>query len=184
MQQQEIAEDARQLPRKVGVVSGYFTCMHRGHVDYLRLAREYVGEDGYLIAIVNSDRQAVLKKGYSFVPQEDRLSLVGSSKYVDQAVLSIDADRTVCATMRYLCENNNNTGFGGGEKPTHFLNGGDRTTTGNVPETDVCKEHGVEMVFGLGDKVQSTTHILEKSVLEAYPFVVEAKKLASSASSE
>ena len=44
-----------------------------------------------------------------------------------------------------------------------FGNGGDRVA-GQVPsvEEDVCKGWGIELVWGLGDKVQSSSWLLEK----------------------
>ena len=44
-----------------------------------------------------------------------------------------------------------------------FGNGGDRVE-GGVPATeeDVCKGWGIDMVWGLGDKVQSSSWLLEK----------------------
>jgi cytidyltransferase-like protein len=147
--------------RKVVVVSGYFNPCHRGHVDYCRLAKEFAGPDGVVYVIVNSDNQSVLKKKFSFVPQDDRIAVMGSLKYVDGAFLSIDEDRTVCKTIEWLCAN---AEF----KPTHFANGGDVTPGAPCPEEVVCKAHGVELVYGLGDKVQSSSWILDKSVKDAY----------------
>jgi hypothetical protein len=42
-----------------------------------------------------------------------------------------------------------------------FGNGGDRGQ-GNVPEEDYCNGYGIDMVWGLGDKVQSSSWLLEK----------------------
>ena len=42
-----------------------------------------------------------------------------------------------------------------------FGNGGDRTET-TTPENDVCKSYGIESVWGLGEKVQSSSWLLEK----------------------
>lgn len=147
--------------RKVVVVSLYGNPLHRGHIEYFRLAKEYAGEDGLVYAILNNDHQAVLKKGYSFVPEEDRLSIVSAIRYIDQAFLSIDQDRTVCKTLQWIYDHADH-------KPTHFANGGDVTPNAPCPEEEVCKKVGIELVYGLGDKVQSSTWILEKSVRTAY----------------
>ena len=42
-----------------------------------------------------------------------------------------------------------------------FGNGGDRTET-TTPENDVCNSYGIDSVWGLGDKVQSSSWLLEK----------------------
>ncbi len=149
------------MPKKVVIISGYFVFCHRGHCEYAKLAKEYAGEDGLVYCIVNNDHQAKLKKGFSFIPEEDRLALMSSLKYIDKAFLSIDEDRTVCKTIQMICD----TEF---DKPTHFLNGGDVTSESKCPEEPVCKKNGLELVYGFGDKVQSTSWILDHSVKAAY----------------
>ena len=42
-----------------------------------------------------------------------------------------------------------------------FGNGGDRTET-TTPENDVCDSYGIESVWGLGEKIQSSSWLLEK----------------------
>ena len=42
-----------------------------------------------------------------------------------------------------------------------FGNGGDRTET-TTPENDVCNSYGIESVWGLGKKIQSSSWLLEK----------------------
>jgi len=146
--------------RKVAILSGYFNPVHRGHIEYFKLTKEMVGEDGLVYAIINSDFQSNLKKGFSFIPEEDRLEIVKALKYVDFAMISIDQDRTVCKSIEYLC-----TFL---DKPTIFCNGGDVTENNKCPEEDICKKNGIELIYGLGDKIQSSTLILEKSVINAY----------------
>lgn len=149
------------MQQKVVIISGYYSPPHQGHIEYARLAKEFAGPDGLVLCIVNNDGQAVLKKGYSFIPQEDRMAVMGALKYVDAAILSLDTDRTVVQTIQWLCDNYS-------YKPTHFLNGGDVTAENKCPEEDVCKANGMELVYGFGDKIQSSSWILEKSVKVAY----------------
>ena len=155
--------------KKVVVVSGYFSPIHQGHVEYFRLAREYAGPDGVVYVIVNSDFQSHLKKNYSFVPEADRFAVVDAIKYVDKAILSIDTDRTVCKTIQLLCESDTY------QSPTHFANGGDVTATMPCPEEPVCNAHNIELVYGLGDKIQSSSWILEASVKVAYEHMFPTK---------
>jgi len=143
---------------KVVIVSGYFNPVHEGHIEYFKLAKEYAGDNGKLIAIVNSDYQSMLKKNYSFIPEKDRLAIISALKYVDKAVLSIDKDRSVCETLLKLI---NEKEFG---CITHFANGGDVTETLKCPEEKICNENNVNLVYCLGDKIQSSSWILEKSI--------------------
>jgi hypothetical protein len=74
-------------------------------------------------------------------------------------MISIDKDRTVCKSIEFLCTLEN--------KPTFFCNGGDVTENNRCPEEDICKKNNIELVYGFGDKIQSSTWILEKSVKDA-----------------
>ena len=67
-------------------VSGYFDPLHVGHIEYLEMAKS-LGDK--LIVIVNNDNQAALKKGKSFMNEEDRLTIVASLKCVDNVFLSM-----------------------------------------------------------------------------------------------
>jgi D-beta-D-heptose 7-phosphate kinase/D-beta-D-heptose 1-phosphate adenosyltransferase len=149
--------------RKVVVISGYYNPIHKGHCAYAAAAKRFAGEDGLVYAIVNSDKQSHLKKGFSFVPEDDRLEVMQSLRCVDMAFISIDDDRTVCKTIQMLCDI-----MPEGEKPTHFANGGDVTSDAPCPEEPICAQNGIELVYGLGDKIQSSSWILDKSVKEAY----------------
>jgi cytidyltransferase-like protein len=157
-----IMASSSETSRKVAIISGYWNPgPHRGHVEYARLAKEFVGEKGLVYVIVNNDEQAMLKKGYTFIPEEDRMAAMGALRYVDKAFLSIDKDRTVCQTIQWICDNVT-------PKPTHVLNGGDVTADSPCPEEVVCKKNDITSVYGFGDKIQSSSWILEKSVKAAY----------------
>ena len=112
------------------------------------------------------DAQAILKKNYSFVPEADRLAVVDSCKYIESAILSIDKDRTVCETIKMIC----NMAKRGQNyyMPTHFANGGDVTSKSKCPEEPICKANKVCLVYGLCDKIQSSSWIIEDSVKKAY----------------
>ena len=123
-------------------VSGYFDPLHVGHLEYLELASK-LGDR--LIVIVNSDLQAVIKKGKSFMPEEDRMRIIKSLKFVDEVFLSIDKDGSQCKTLEAI-------------KPDIFANGGDRSV-GEIPESSVCSKYNIEMVDGLGDKIRSSSDL-------------------------
>jgi len=123
-------------------ISGYFDPIHIGHLEYIRLARE-LGD--YLIVIVNNDKQAFLKKSKSFMCEDDRLEIISQIKGVDEAVMSIDEDKTVCKTLDLL-------------KPDIFANGGDRNNS-EIPEFKICKENGTQVMDGLGNKIRSSSDL-------------------------
>jgi len=48
-------------------------------------------------------------------------------------------------------------------KPHIFAKGGDRFSS-EIPEAKVCQELGIDMVDGLGNKIQSSSWLLEKEI--------------------
>ena len=68
-------------------------------------------------------------------------------------------DQTVCDGI-YSAINYYRRNYGS-KLSMAFGNGGDRGQ-GNVPEEDYCNGYGIDMVWGLGDKVQSSSWLLEK----------------------
>jgi hypothetical protein len=42
-----------------------------------------------------------------------------------------------------------------------FANGGDQNNQ-SIPEISVCKKHGIKLIDGLGDKIQSSSWLLRK----------------------
>tara|TARA_B100000029_G_C17163854_1_gene810668 strand:- start:4 stop:411 length:408 start_codon:yes stop_codon:yes gene_type:complete len=127
---------------KTVATSGYFDPLHVGHLECLELAKE-LGDK--LIVIVNSDLQAKLKKGKSFMAENDRMKIVSALKCVDEVFLSIDKDKTQCESLRYL-------------KPDIFAKGGDRTSD-EIPEAKVCKEFNIKIIDGLGKKIRSSSNL-------------------------
>ena len=127
---------------KVVATSGYFDPLHVGHLECLEMAKE-LGDR--LIVIVNSDLQAKLKKGESFMKEEDRMKIVSALKCVDHVFLSIDKDKSQCESLRHI-------------NPDIFAKGGDRTS-GEIPESKVCNELGIDIIDGLGEKIRSSSDL-------------------------
>lgn len=134
---------------RVVVVSGYFNPLHVGHLEYLQRAKDIAGAGGTLVVIVNNDHQSFLKKGSSFMREDERVAIMRQLRMVDRVVLSIDNDRTVCRTLASL------------DPPaTHFCNGGDQTNS-SIPEASICSQKGIHLIDGLGDKIQSSSWLLQ-----------------------
>jgi len=123
-------------------VSGYFDPIHIGHLEYLKLAKK-LGDK--LVVIVNNNHQCILKKGKPFMDESDRVEIVKCLKMVDEVFLSVDMDKTVCASLESV-------------KPDIFANGGDRSTS-EVPESFICKKYNIEMIDGLGAKIRSSSEL-------------------------
>lgn len=120
--------------RKIILVSGGFDPLHVGHIRMFKEAAEW----GELIVAINSDDWLMRKKGYVFMPWEERAELIESLKFVSSVVPFIDDDNTACDAIEIVA-------------PDAFANGGDRKL-GNTPETDLCEEMGIQMLWGIGGK--------------------------------
>ena len=135
----------------VVAVSGGFDPLHVGHIRLFREARKLGNE---LIIILNDDNWLMAKKGFVFMPQKERKEIIESIKYVDKVIIAKypknPKDMSVSKVLLKL-------------KPDIFANGGDRTRK-NIPETQVCKNIGCKMVFGVGGKKIQSSSLLAKQV--------------------
>lgn len=135
---------------KIIVVSGFFDPLHRGHIEYFRLAKQ-LGDK--LIVILNNDEQAKLKKGCVFMPLEDKKAILEALEVVDEVFISTDKDLPVIESIKELHRQG---------KIHVFAKGGDRHE-GEIPETPICRDLGIEIVDGLGEKVQSSSELVKKN---------------------
>ena len=140
------------ISMKAIIVSGYFNPLHKGHLEYFNHAKAIADK---LIVIVNNDHQRELKGSKAFQGEDERVIIISNLKAVDEVVLSIDQDRTVCDTISYISEK-----FGK-EYDLAFANGGDQSNE-TIPEVPVCEELGIALIDGLGEKIQSSSWLLEK----------------------
>ena len=138
--------------KKAIILSGYFNPLHKGHIEYFNHAKA-AGDE--LIVIVNNDHQRALKASKVFQLEDERMFIVSNIKSVDRVYLSIDKDRTVCESIRMIHRELGNTYH------LDFANGGDQNNQ-SIPEVPVCNELGIELLDGLGDKIQSSSWLLKK----------------------
>ena len=140
------------MKKKAIIVSGYFNPIHKGHLEYLNNARKLAD---ILFVIVNNDHQRALKNSKEFQLEEERMLIVSSLRVVDEAILSIDTDRTVCETIASIAKEY------GQDYDLAFANGGDQNNN-TIPERPVCEKMGISLLDGLGDKIQSSSWLLKK----------------------
>ena len=136
---------------KAIIVSGYFNPIHKGHLELFKKAKE---KGGQLWVIVNSDIQRELKGSKEFMDEDERLIIIKAISFVDRALVSIDKDRSQCATLANLAEKHGNN------FELFFANGGDQNND-SIPEANVCREKGIGLLQGLGDKIQSSSWLLK-----------------------
>ena len=140
------------MNKKKGIiVSGYFNPIHKGHIEYFNQAKALADE---LFVIVNNDSQRILKGSKEFQKEQERIFIVSNIKSVDHCILSIDQDRTVIKTIEKISQD-----FGK-EYDLNFANGGDQNNN-TIPERPICDQMGISLVDGLGDKIQSSSWLLD-----------------------
>ena len=140
------------MNKKKGIiVSGYFNPIHKGHIEYFNQAKALADE---LFVIVNNDSQRILKGSKEFQKEQERIFIVSNIKSVDHCILSIDQDRTVIKTIEKISQD-----FGQ-EYDLNFANGGDQNNN-TIPERSICDQMGISLIDGLGDKIQSSSWLLD-----------------------
>ena len=137
----------------IRIVSGGFDPLHVGHIELFNNAKQISDE---LWVILNSDDFLTNKKGAPFMPFEERKKILKSLRMVDSVIDCIDEDQTVCKTLKKIKK------LAGSTEELLFCNGGDRTSGENTPEHKTCEKIGIKPVYGMGEKIQSSSWLLDK----------------------
>ena len=140
------------IMKKAIIVSGYFNPLHKGHLELFEKAKE-AGDA--LIVIVNNDKQREMKGSKFFMDEQERVQIIRALSIVDMAWISIDEDSTQNETLKLMFGKFNET------YKLAFANGGDQNNN-TIPERQVCDQYGIELIDGLGDKIQSSSWLLQK----------------------
>jgi len=136
---------------KIVIVTGGFDPVHSGHIAYLKAARE-LGDR--LIVGVNSDQWLERKKGKSFMPVTERVSIIENLKPVDGVLLFNDNDGSAVEAIKNVRQLYPDADL-------VFANGGDRTNV-NIPEMSF-EDDRLTFEFGVGgtNKANSSSWILK-----------------------
>lgn len=136
-------------------VSGGFDPLHIGHVRLFEEAKK-LGDE--LVVIMNNDNWLMKKKGYVFMPQNERKELIRALGVVDRLVTTNHPRNPekmgVVPELQKI-------------RPNIFANGGD-VSTKNDPNTKACKKIGCKLIFNIGrrGKVQSSSWLVENLLKE------------------
>jgi len=131
------------------LISGGFDPFHEGHLEYVIEASK-LGD--CLVVAVNCDQDMVNKKGKCNLPLWFRMKTVelwlGEHEIIGKVIASVDTDGSQAKTIRIV-------------KPDIFANGGDRTLeTANVGEIEACREVGCKDIYGVGEKINSSSSMV------------------------
>ena len=147
--------------RPVYMTSGGFDPIHIGHVRCLQATVHRARNKdihpwemtGLVVVVVNADSFLIRKKGYAFMPLQERMEIIDAIDGVDYVVpWETDGDQTVCGAIDIL-------------KPDYFTKGGDRFDASTIPEWSVCQKVGCEIITGVGagGKVQSSSELIARA---------------------
>ena len=154
-----LSENSNQRP--IYMTSGGFDPMHVGHVrciagTYTLASNKDIPPwqmKGLVVVVVNADSFLIRKKGYAFMPLQERMEIIDAIEGVDFVVpWETDGDQTVCGAIEIL-------------KPTFFTKGGDRFDASTIPEWSICEKVGCEIITGVGKggKIQSSSELIERA---------------------
>jgi cytidyltransferase-like protein len=129
--------------------------LHRGHLAYLEAAKQLAPCH---VVLVNSDRFLRVKKGYLFLPLQERLAVIAALRCVDHVLAWDDGSQTVAGAIHIL-------------RPRFFAKGGDRSTLDNIEPSEIraCRETGCELALGIGgtNKITSSSLLVTETKLNA-----------------
>ena len=90
---------------------------------------------------MNNDHQIALKGSKKFQGEEERMIIVSNIKAVDQAILSVDQDCTVCATLEKI-DNEYSQNY-----DLAFANGGNQNND-TISERPIFEKMGIAPWMG------------------------------------
>ena len=138
--------------KTIVITSWYFNPIHPWHIECLELCKDLWDE---LWVIVNNDNQAKLKTWKDTVFQDEnfRLKIVSSLRVVDNVMLSVDQDGSVCESIKEITKRIKEKYWE--DTTIYFWKGWDRFSW-NIPEVQVCKDLWIEIKDGLWAKTHNS----------------------------
>tara|TARA_R100001015_G_C4629168_1_gene189808 strand:- start:1908 stop:2333 length:426 start_codon:yes stop_codon:yes gene_type:complete len=122
--------------KHIGIVSGFFNPIHKGHIEYINESKKRCD---YLVCIVNNDKQVTVKGSKKFMDQDHRVFILNNIKSVDEVVLAVDSEYKCTDTLELIRT----------KYPTQFLtffNSGDVTLdTWDPSELSFCEDNKISI---------------------------------------
>jgi cytidyltransferase-like protein len=140
------------VPKKyhTGYIAGVFDLFHMGHLNMFKRAKKLC--EYLIVGVVTDEGVTKYKKTIPFIPFDERIELVRSCKYVDEAVeipLNYGGTRDAYRMYHFDCQ------FSGSDY---------KDNPDWLAEKEFLKKHGAEMVFFPYTEGTSSTKI--KSLIE------------------
>lgn len=134
---------------RIVFTAGGFDPVHKGHIKLLEKSKEYGDK---MIVSVAKKEHLIKKKGFQFMPEEQRLYIISQIKGVDKAEFHLGDDGTVIENLKALRERYP-------ESEIIFTKGGDWNKD-TIPEKEICDELNIKIVDGVLGQIESSTNIL------------------------
>jgi len=133
-------DDLKNLRGVVAMVDGAFDPLHRGHLEYFRLACELGAP---VLCNVASDRY-VSTKHRPLLSEDHRAAIVDALRYISYTyIYEIDTE----TVLRQL-------------QPRYYVKGSDWRDRLPAEQISICREHGIEIVY-LDTVLDSSSRILK-----------------------
>jgi len=139
-------------------ISGGFDPVHKGHIKHIQEARK-LGDK--LVVLLNNDNWLLKKKGYVFMPQEERKLILEAITGVDEVIITSHPknpeDMSICRELEKI-------------RPGIFAKGGDRDEQNAAdaasslnPERALCQKLNIKLKFNVGGKkAQSSSELVNR----------------------
>jgi len=140
----EIIEKAKESGKKVALANGGFDLLHIGHVRYLKASKEAAD---ILVVAINSDNSLKSLKGdhRAEIDERGRARIIGALDCVDY--VTVFDEKRVDNVLLAL-------------KPDFHCKGSDYTPD-TVPEKDIVKSYGGQILITGGMKIKSSSDIIK-----------------------
>jgi rfaE bifunctional protein nucleotidyltransferase chain/domain len=135
----------KKLGKTIVLANGGFDLIHIGHIRYLEQAK---AKGDILVVALNSDSSLKRLKGpgRALIDEQGRILIISSLACVDYVTLF--AQKTVASVLLAITP--------------HFHCKGSDYTIDSIPERAIVRGYGGEMAIVGGDKVRSTSLVIEK----------------------
>ena len=161
MEWRDLCHDVIKFHQSIMLTSGGFDPLHVGHLrciqETVKLANDpkmFPSSAKPLVTVlVNCDDFLKAKKGYAFMPLEDRMEIIHGIEGVDCVLpwFYTNDDFTVTKAIHKI-------------RPKWFTKGGDRTDATNIPEWEICQQVGCKVITGVGGKkIRSSSELVENA---------------------